>query len=97
MRVSKLWLAGLTGVILGLSTSTGMAVGERRAFTYYPGFVLERSVVEAATDKGLMVELIVRCSSGVGIVTYSKAERLYCGPDHRCGSKLKPVVARLCR
>lgn len=66
-------------------------------FTLYPAFVHRHAVVEAATDKGLVVELIVRCPGGAGILTYSKVERRYCGPDHQCAAVLDDAVRRLCQ
>lgn len=66
-------------------------------FTVYPAFRGHKPVIEAATDKGLIVELIVRCRGGAGILTYSKVESLYCGPDNRCTGDLDQAIARLCR
>jgi hypothetical protein len=68
-----------------------------KPFTLYPAFRGDRGAIEAATDKGLIVELIVRCEQGSGILTYSKVEDLYCGPKHRCTSSRKRAIERLCR
>lgn len=74
-------------------------------FTAYPAFG-DRSIappparhprVEASVDKGLVIELIVRCHAGTAIVTYSKVERLYCGPTQGCARGLGTVLARVCR
>lgn len=75
-------------------------------FTAYPGFG-DRGVtapkkaertgrVEAATDRGPIVELIVRCPSGTAIISYSKVERLYCGPKHGCSHQIAPVMSQAC-
>ena len=59
-------------------------------FTLYPGFTDPDATIEMLTDKGLVVEIVVRCSrraSGQispGIMTYSKVERLYCSAKNRC-------------
>jgi hypothetical protein len=53
--------------------------------------------VEATIDKGPILEMIVRCPVGTGILTYSKVEKLYCGPRGGCDKRLEPIVQRLCR
>ena len=65
-------------------------------FTTYPAFRNNSGRVEAVTDKGLMKEYIIGCSSGVGIITFSKFEGLYCTPDHRCSGGLRSAIERLC-
>jgi hypothetical protein len=66
-------------------------------FIYYPGFVEPGQRVEALIDKGPIVEMIVRCRTGTGIVAVSKYEGLFCAPDFTCYSTLKPALARTCR
>lgn len=59
-------------------------------FSLYPGFRDRDALVEMATDKGLIVEVVLRCErtkSGKiksGIMTYSKIEKLYCSSKNRC-------------
>jgi hypothetical protein len=75
-------------------------------FTAYPAFgdrgiavprKAERSGrVEVTVDRGPIVELIVRCPSGTAIISYSKIERLYCGPKHRCNRQINRVVTEAC-
>ena len=75
-------------------------------FTIYPVFgdnvqpsqrVAETTAhIEAATDLGLIVELIVRCPQGTAIISYSKIEQLYCAPNQTCERDLVRVVARAC-
>ena len=65
-------------------------------FTTYPVFRNNTGRVEAVTDKGLMKEFIIGCSSGPGIITLSKVEGLYCTPDHRCSTGLRLAIERLC-
>ena len=65
-------------------------------FTTYPAFYKNRARVEAVIDKGLMQEIIIRCFASTGIVTFSKAERVYCTPDHQCFDQFKTAVGRLC-
>ncbi len=67
------------------------------SFTTYQAFVYPGAIVEAQIDKGLMVEMIIGCSDGAGIITYSKAEGLYCTPDAACYSSVNAAVERLCR
>lgn len=60
------------------------------SYTAYPGFgdvrppapaPTARSRVEAMTDKGPIVEMIVRCRAGTAILSYSKIERVFCSPS----------------
>ncbi len=77
------------------------------SFTTYPGLgdkglttprAADRSPrIEAATDKGPIVELIVRCPKGTAIISYSKIERFYCSPQHACDRQFAVVLARTCR
>ena len=97
MKYARLCLFGLTSAVLAVAVPTAGVARQAYGFTYYPAFTKRHAVVEAATDKGLIVEMIVRCPGGPGIVTFSKVEGLYCGPDHRCARSLQPVVQRLCR
>ena len=59
-------------------------------FRTYPGFLDPHGTVEMVHDKGLMLELHVRCSRKpngqiqAGIMSYSKVERLFCSSKHRC-------------
>ena len=54
------------------------------------GFRDRNAIVEMTTDKGLIVEIVVRCRRKAngqvspGIMTYSKVERLYCSSKNRC-------------
>lgn len=58
---------------------------------------IERSPhVEAATDLGPIIEIIVRCPHGTAILTYSKVDKRYCTPKLRCGRSLAAIVARSC-
>ena len=62
---------------------------QAEGFRTYPGFVDRNGTVEMVHDKGLMLELHVRCDIrrgkvGAGIMTYSKVERLFCSSRHRC-------------
>jgi hypothetical protein len=76
------------------------------AITSYPtagdrGLVKPPSIeraprVEAALDRGPIVEIIVRCSDGIAILSYSKVERLYCTPKHQCQRSMALTVSRSC-
>ena len=75
-------------------------------FTAYPGFgdkgiATPRKVerdrrVEATTDKGPIVEMIVRCDRGTAIISYSKVEHLFCGPRRGCHRDMGHVIANAC-
>lgn len=66
------------------------------AFTIYTpeGAPLPR--IEAITDRGPILEMIVQCRRGTGIISYSKIEKLYCGPRGACSRNRDAVIGRLC-
>lgn len=87
--------------------NTTLAVGViTAAFSTYPslgdkGLIEPKAAtnavrVEHAIDKGPIVEMIVRCPRGVAIISYSKVERLYCTPKHKCLSSINAAVAKSC-
>ena len=65
-------------------------------YSDYPAFTKRGGVVEAYTDRGPIVELIVRCPVGTGIISYSKLEKRYCSAKLDCFAGLKAAVARTC-
>ena len=70
-------------------------------FRLYPGFRDRDAIVEMTTDKGLIVEIVLRCrrtSSGVvaGIVTYSKLEGLFCSSRMRCTPSARKAARETC-
>lgn len=65
-------------------------------YSDYPAFLKKHGVIEAYTDRGPIVEMIVRCPVGTGIMSYSKIERLYCSSKHKCSAKLQTAVANTC-
>lgn len=65
------------------------------------GLIAPRSIerapqVEAALDRGPIVEIIVRCPAGTAILSYSKVEKLYCTPTHVCHRSMATIIARSC-
>ncbi|HMQ57931.1 MAG TPA: hypothetical protein PKE65_05240 [Rhizobiaceae bacterium] len=73
----------LKAALIFLATGTG-------GLNLYPGFVHPGAQIEATIDKGLILEIIVRCGRdgrgrpSPGIMSYSKVERLYCSSKNRC-------------
>lgn len=65
-------------------------------FTLYLRDPEELPRVEAITDRGPILEMIVHCRTGAGIMTYSKLEKLYCSPRWRCDRDPDVVIASLC-
>lgn len=58
-------------------------------FSLYPGFQDKNSFVEMTTDKGLVIEIVLRCDREngkviPGIMTYSKVEKLFCSSKMMC-------------
>lgn len=71
-------------MFLALSVSA-----QARDFILYPGFIDREAFVEMTTDKGLIVEIVLRCERKgnhvkAGIMTYSKVEGLYCSSKWLC-------------
>ncbi len=87
------WLREMEPAVLKVM-SLGFALAA--TFSDYPVFLKQGGVIEAYTDRGPIVEMIVRCPVGTGIISYSKIERLYCSSKHGCFSRLKPAVAETC-
>lgn len=54
------------------------------------------SRIEAIVDRGPILELIVRCPTGTAIVSYSKIERLYCGPRGGCNNSREQTIRSTC-
>lgn len=73
-----------------------LAVALASTFTIYPGPNYKPAEVEAITDRGPILEMIVRCPVGTAIITYSKMEKLYCQPNLRCGSDIGAVIRKSC-
>ncbi len=64
-------------------------VAEAGNFILYPGFTDRDSFVEMTTDKGLIIEIVLRCERKgnkvtAGIMTYSKVDRMFCSSKMRC-------------
>lgn len=66
-------------------------------YTDYPGFLRQHGVVEAYTDRGPIYELIVRCPSGTGILSYSKIDGKYCSAKGSCTLEFGAALADTCR
>ena len=79
-----------------MSTAAAL-VALAATFTIYPGSRAPDAHIEAYIDRGPIVELIVRCPVGTAIISYSKMERRYCGPDLVCDRSMATVVRRTCR
>lgn len=77
-------------LITALALIAPLSAASASNFTLYPGFVDPDAIVEMTTDKGLVVEVVLRCDRKpngqivAGIMTYSKIEKLYCSSKHRC-------------
>ena len=65
-------------------------------FTIYPGPALQDDRVEAVTDRGPILEMIIRCERGTAIISYSKLEGLYCDPRLACSPNRASVIRRSC-
>jgi len=73
------------------------SIGAGNIFTFYPGFVEPQFDIQAITDKGPVLEMIIACRPGEGIISFSKVERVFCVPDATCYSKIRPAIRQLCK
>lgn len=67
-----------------------------RPYIEYRSGVRPASPVEVLTDKGPLVEMIIRCGPQSGIISYSKVERLFCGPRGGCSLDFQKVYRATC-
>lgn len=70
-------------------------------FRLYPGFRDRDAIVEMTTDKGLIVEIVLRCERTAravkaGIMTYSKVEGLFCSSKMRCSRSAARAARDTC-
>jgi hypothetical protein len=65
-------------------------------YSDYPAFLKAGGVVEAYTDRGPIVEMIVRCPAGTGIISYSKIDRRFCSSKMDCFDGLRAAISRTC-
>lgn len=80
-----------------MSANLIMVAAAAGAFTFYPPIQSQPPRIEAITDRGLMLEMIVRCPRGTAVVRYSKVEGLFCGPQHRCSGSREEALRSACR
>lgn len=73
-----------------------VVVGLAATFSDYPAFLKRDGLVEAYTDRGPIVEIIVRCPTGTGILSFSKIDRRFCSSKHNCYGSLRPAVLNTC-
>lgn len=64
--------------------------------TIYPGPNVPDQRIEAITDLGPILEMIVRCPKGTAIISYSKGERLFCGPRMACSFSRETTIRNAC-
>lgn len=82
-------------LVLAANFTAYPALGDRNIASP-PAANAERRV-EATTDRGPIVEIIIRCSTGSAIISYSKIERVFCTPRLRCAKSLDETMAQTCR
>jgi hypothetical protein len=66
-------------------------------FSLFPGFLDPNLTVQAISDKGPILELIISCHPGEGIISVSKVDRLVCIPDASCYATIPEAVDHLCK
>ncbi|MEM9678176.1 MAG: hypothetical protein AAF890_08975 [Pseudomonadota bacterium] len=88
----------LLTIALFAGTTPAMAAN----FTLYPGFTDPKAFVEMTTDKGLIVEIVLRCRRKAngqissGIMTYSKIDRRFCSSRNRCYMNAERAADETC-
>ena len=65
-------------------------------YTDYPAFLKRGGLIEAYTDRGPIVEVIIRCPVGTGIMSYSKIEDVWCSSKLKCFTEMKTAVSDTC-
>lgn len=65
-------------------------------FSDYPAFSHRDTEVEAYTDRGPIIELIVRCPAGTGIISYSKIDQRYCSSKFKCSPDMRSAIDNTC-
>ena len=65
-------------------------------YSDYPAFTKHGGSIEAYTDQGPIVEMIVRCKRGTGIISYSKIDHKYCSSKWRCSASREAAIANTC-
>lgn len=56
-----------------------------------------RIFLDVFHDNGLVTEFAVRCGRQRGILTYSRGEQLFCGPQMRCSPSKLAVLSSICQ
>ncbi|MEL6751841.1 MAG: hypothetical protein AAFO70_07150, partial [Pseudomonadota bacterium] len=84
---------------LAITIATPTLAGD---FRLYPGFKDKNAIIEMTTDKGPIVEIVLRCDRRPngqirsGIMTYSKLEGLFCDSNLRCFRSPARAFQRTC-
>ena len=92
----------LTSILAIAATFAALAAPAQAGFRVYPGFLDPYAKVEMVHDKGLVMEIVVRCRRKAdgqispGILSYSKVERLYCSSKGRCGRSPLAAARHTC-
>lgn len=53
--------------------------------------------IESTVDRGVFVDLIVTCSGGTAILSYSKVERIFCSSRGQCSPRMESAIEDSCR
>ena len=92
----------IPALLFGVIHTASAAMANIGDYTEYPGLDDEKAVVEVVTDKGLTVELVLRCGTNnngdpfSGIMHYSKVDKLFCSSRHQCFDTLEPAARDTC-
>jgi len=73
------------------------SIGAANIFTVYPGFVEPKNPIQMVTDQGPVLEIVIACRPGEGIISFSKIEKVFCVPGATCYSRLRPAITHLCQ
>ena len=79
----------MRAILLSAFFLTATPIAQASDFNLYPGFKDRDAFVEMTSDKGLIVEIVLRCSREgnkvrAGIMTFSKVDRMFCSSKMRC-------------
>jgi len=75
-----------------LAAAVLSATATTSIYSDYPTFANPNAVIEAYTNKGPILNLIVKCPGGAGIMSHSRIERLCCSSKHNCSASLRTAM-----
>ncbi len=88
----------ILATLVSLSTLTAASAKD---FRTYPGFINPKAFVQMINDRGLTVEITLRCAAKGrkkvdGMMVYSKIEKVYCSSKWLCTKDAQTAADDTC-